>query len=529
MKKASFWFIGLSLLVFSCRKSLEKPSWDVDLIGPIVYSSLGLEDMIPDSLLQVNPDSSVTLVFNSTIYELSLDTLVVIPDTTVNEIFKLPAFAPPVNVNPGQQLFTQTDESSFNVSDVELTDAILLEGSCEVVLSSTINQPTDFTYSIPYATLNGIPFLQTITIPAGSIATPSSVTATFDLSGYELDLRGINHPYNSYTTIMTVTMSANGLPTVVTNTDIVNVQAGFYGLRPSFAKGYFGNRVISSPGESTYFDLFDKIVAGTLDIDQVNVDLKLTNWIGIDAGTVISLIEASNTSLGTAQTLNNSLIGNTIHLNRAINTGYTSNPTNYTVSLDEINSNIDDLLELLADEFTFAFDMEINPLGDISGHNDFIYHDKTFKADLNITLPLNLIANGLTLADTLDIALDKGENGYVTEGVFQVDVKNGFPLDGNLQLYFFDQNGNPVDSIVSSGTIPTAVTNISNIVTAPSNSMVEFRLNQSQMERLYNHERMILKVIFNTSSLTQHVSIYSHYKIDLKIRGDFNYHIEFNE
>lgn len=525
MKK--LYFLGLfSLLLLACRKEFERPSWEVDVVGPVVYTSLGISDMIPDSLLQVNPDSSITLVLNTTIYELKLDTLVSIPDTTVNDIFQLPAFVPPQNVVPGQQLFSLLEESSFNVTDVELTDALLLAGTCQITLSSTINEPVDFRYQIPSAKKNGVSFDQTITIPAGSISNPTFINATFDLSGYALDLRGTTHPFNSYSTEMTVTMSLSGQATVVTSSDKVIVSAGFNNLQPRFAKGYFGNRVVSSLGEVQEFDFFKNIVAGTLDIDQVDVILKISNWIGVDASANISLLEASNLNTGISQALSNAIINNTIHLNRATNSGWYSTPTFYQVNLNNGNSNIDELIEVLANQFAMNFSMEINPLGDVSGHNDFIYHDQTLKADLNIVLPLHAIANGLTLVDTLNISLNKGDNGYVTEGKFYIDVANGFPLNGQLELFFIDQNGLITDNITSSGNFTSGVTNASNIVTSKSNSVLEFRLNRTQMERIYNNEKMVLRAVFNTSNLSQHVVLYDHYRIDLKIRGDFNYRIE---
>jgi hypothetical protein len=138
-------------------------------------------------------------------------------------------------------------------------------------------------------------------------------------------------------------------------------------------------------------------------------------------------------------------------------------------------------------------------------------------------MPLSFIANNLSLADTIDIDIQEGENGRLTQGSFFVDVSNGFPLGGTLQLYFFDGLGNLTDSIVSTGTIPSAQVNASQIVTSASSSTLRFDIHENQMNRLYAGDRMVLKVVFNTSSLSQHVTIYDHYRIDLRIWGDFSY------
>lgn len=523
VKKHLLYLLSGCLVFVACRKNLERPSWDVDVVAPVVYSTLTIHDLIPDSLLQVNPDSSVTLVFDNTIYKMSLDTLVNLPDTMVVDSFQLPSFVPSQPVNPGQQIFAQTDESTFNVGDVELTDAILKSGFCEVLVSSTVDQPVDLVYTITSATLGGTVFTQTVTVPAGSQLSPATQSASFDLSGAVLNLRGTNHPYNSYSTHMVIKMSANSNPTNLNPGDKVKINATFGDLVPRFAKGYFGNRTISSAGQNTTIDIFNKITDGTLDIDQVDVNFKVTNWIGADAAVVISQLQGYNSGNGNSLNLNHNLIGSTIHLNRATNLGSSSSPTYYNAAMNNSNSNIDQLIELLPDQMNIGFDMELNPLGDISGHNDFIYDDQTLEASLNVTLPLHLIANNLTLADTLNISVTKGANGYVTQGTFNIDIDNGFPLSGNLQLYFFDIYGHLTDSIVSTGNITSAQTNASNIVTSSTSSTVQLQLNESQMNRLYSGDRLILKVIFNTSSLTQHVVIYDQYKINFKIRGDFNY------
>ncbi|HRE97943.1 MAG TPA: hypothetical protein PK637_14330, partial [Flavobacteriales bacterium] len=80
----------------SCKRDLQRPSWDIGVVGPVIHSSLGLGNMIADSLLQVNPDSSVVLSFSGTVYELDADTLLKLPDTTITNSFSLPTIIPSV-------------------------------------------------------------------------------------------------------------------------------------------------------------------------------------------------------------------------------------------------------------------------------------------------------------------------------------------------------------------------------------------------------------------------------------------------
>src|SRR5687768_16129445 len=82
--------------LFSCRKEFGNPEWDVDGLVPILKTSLNFNDLIADSLLQENPDNSLTLVYNNNVYSLTADSLFEIPnyDTTRKYYFSVPLTLP---------------------------------------------------------------------------------------------------------------------------------------------------------------------------------------------------------------------------------------------------------------------------------------------------------------------------------------------------------------------------------------------------------------------------------------------------
>src|SRR5580765_8150453 len=81
----------VALLFFSCKKHIEsRPSWDASILAPLLQSSLTLDDLLADSLLQTNADHSVSLVLSNKLYDASLSDLTVkIPDTTIKVGFSL--------------------------------------------------------------------------------------------------------------------------------------------------------------------------------------------------------------------------------------------------------------------------------------------------------------------------------------------------------------------------------------------------------------------------------------------------------
>ncbi|MFN3343649.1 MAG: hypothetical protein ACK40M_13195, partial [Flavobacteriales bacterium] len=53
MKKSFLLLLPALSLVWglsSCKRDLQRPSWDIGVVGPVIHSSLGLGNMIADSL-----------------------------------------------------------------------------------------------------------------------------------------------------------------------------------------------------------------------------------------------------------------------------------------------------------------------------------------------------------------------------------------------------------------------------------------------------------------------------------------------
>ena len=80
---------------FSCKKELQpKPSWETLLLIPIAKSDLSLGNIVGDTLIKTNNDSSLQLVYESTIYSLKPgDGAFQIPDTAVKGNYNLSALA----------------------------------------------------------------------------------------------------------------------------------------------------------------------------------------------------------------------------------------------------------------------------------------------------------------------------------------------------------------------------------------------------------------------------------------------------
>ncbi|MGQ0829190.1 MAG: hypothetical protein ACT4ON_12450 [Bacteroidota bacterium] len=527
MRKAAFLVCLIILSFFSCRKELEKPYWDTEILAPLVNASLDINNILPDSILQINPDSSLKIVFQNDIYKLAMDTLFKIPDTTLNKVY--PMFS--VKLPPGQVVIPNNQiETSYNLKGIQLRVAIIKSGLVRYTIKNYIHEVTDFVYTIPSAKLNNVPFSINISVPAAVGTTPGIFTKVYDLSGYVFSLTGINgNKINTLYTALTASISASATDSVqLSSSESLVIENEFYDIQPYYTKGYFGQNTFNIGPEQTDFTMFNRIVGGAINLEDVNFNLKIENPIGIDARAYISNLSSINTRTGNTINLSNSIIGSAININRAAESGGNVFPTSANFPLTISNSNIKNLIENLPDKFGYTMQVNTNPLGNVSGSNDFIYSDKLLNVRLDMEIPLSLVASNLILTDTFNLAISNS-NGVknVHSGTVTLFANNGFPFDAAMQFYLLNENNVVVDSLLGyANTIDEASVNSSYRVIAKKLTKIVVPVSESKMNLLYNTKKVMLKVKFNTGTPPQYMKIYSDYKIDIKLVGDFNYTIQ---
>lgn len=529
------------LLAFSgCRKE-GSPVWDTGLLAPIAHSTLTVNNLVPDSLQQINGDQSVTIVYANDFFNFTSDSLYTIPDTTLTNSYNWP-FAS-LTVTPGSQLTPANNiqQTTYGISGIDLVYVILRGGTMQLKLKNDIRQPILLQYKIPCARKNGIPFDTTFVVAAAADSlTPTLMNATVDLSNYEITMTGTQGDrVNTIITefIATIDPNASG-PTTIYTADSVAVINTFSGIDPYYVRGYFGNNTIAVGPEETAFEFFSKITSGTLSLESLSMNLELQNYIGMDARVYINSIYSRNTRTGNTVQLTAPILGQAINFNRATSTGggLPVNPYIYSYTLDNSNSNAKQLLENLPDRLGYDLQVITNPLGNVSGSNDFFFVDYPLQAKLNIEMPLSFAAGGLTFTDTVETdftGITEKEN--VLSGTLTVHADNGMPFATGLQVYFVDAAGNVTDSIVAApnsiAAAPVAVAGTSPSVSwrasGSTQSVLRIPLDETKMQRLLSSGRLLLRAVFNTAQQPDHVKIYNTDQLDLRLTADVNYRVTY--
>lgn len=521
-----FLICAFILVLFSgCRKDKDSTSWDVDALAPLVYTSLSIENLIPDSLVSYNENELVFLSFTDTVLNLELDTLIQLPDTSITESFSFPVGG--INFPPGSQLENIEEEIEIESGDIELKYASIQSGTIVIDLISTLQGAAICNYIIPDATFNGEPLMIEELVPGASPGEPTIMQFTFDVSGYDLDFTNGSEPFNHLPTSFTVIADPDGPPLPVSIGNGFELTTTFQAVTPAYAEGYFGQQIVETGVESQEVNAFDFIEGGSIDIDQVNIDLRILNGFGADIRTTLHQFNAVNSISNNSVGLNHSIIEGPINLNRATHPSGSPVPSVYDIELTETNSDIDQMLENLPDAFEIDATLELNPLGNISNHHDFAYAESTISGLLDINIPLCLIAEDLQLADTTDFSLgeeDMLEN--VNSGRLIVQITNGFPLEGNLWIEALDENDEVLRDLIPDGYFSTGMTDENNVVTNTMYSEISIPIDRDIIEDLRHSTNLVIRARLSTSSTTTHVKIFKHYQLDVKVVADLNYHVD---
>ena len=130
------------LLFFACKHELEKPTWDVDMIVPLVHSQMNIDDMLSDSNLNIveNEEGYISLIYEQDLLNINYDSLIT--------------------------LETNSEEKSIRIDSVNFNDVVIEQ---IITIGSVINELPLGTFLFPDGSQREIPdmagIVQNDTIP----------------------------------------------------------------------------------------------------------------------------------------------------------------------------------------------------------------------------------------------------------------------------------------------------------------------------------------------------------------------------
>lgn len=483
-----------TITLISCRK--EKTSWDSNWSAPLIHGSLTINDLIPQEYTATNMDGYLSLVYHDTAYSFSIDTLLDLPDTSVQSVINVGQFSD-ITVEPG---FAFTDDygSDYDLGQIELKQVILGQGTAIMKVISPWAGQSLMTIEFPLIDEMGSPFSRTYPVPAGSQSDPVTVSGEVDMTGFDMDLRGLlGIAYNEVPANFIVVSDEETNSFVVTAADTVLIDVAFTDLVPRYAKGYFGQYELT---DTVGFSLapMKKIIDGTLDIDSVDIRVTVRNGFNLIAQSTITKLSGINTRTLNEVDLTFDQLGNPINLNPASGGLWSTVPSDYPIEINNLNSNVTEFIENLADSMSLGYSLFINPDGNVTAGSDELYPSSSLDLYVDAEFPLNFSANDLTLVDTFEISYDGVESVSPQNGEVRMTYTNGFPLEAGATFYLLDENDVILDSIFSTSPILSGSYDEVSYLTTASSGTVFYSVLGSTVENLELAKKLMLKVSFST-------------------------------
>jgi hypothetical protein len=309
----------------------------------------------------------------------------------------------------------------------------------------------------------------------------------------------------------------------ITPQDSVFIVSTFDELKVEYVHGYFGRQDYNDKGSSA-FELFSSIKSGTFDLAHINGKLNITNFTGMDLQLSMDKISAYRSADQKEVLLNDPIVGQTINISRAVEKSYGLDhviPATVSFTLDQ--SNLDELIEMQPDSLRFVMSGKLNPMGNISGGNDFMYFDKSIIATFGLEIPLNLSINNLLIEDTAELDIQDTED--LKSGAFYMYVDNMFPFDLKLQLYLTDQSGQIVDSLLAGQTeVSSAQIDQNGFAISPSKNMLKIPLTAEKIALLHKYKDILIRARVNSYQNKQY-QIYQNYYMDIRVVADVKYEL----
>ncbi|HWZ21232.1 MAG TPA: hypothetical protein VNW06_01190 [Cytophagaceae bacterium] len=462
--------------------------------------------------LQLSGGSGVTIDLNQ-----SIDVILTISGVSVSSA---------TAIFPNQDVVTEGDQVSLLglTNGIELTYAEIASGYLVVEVYSTVEQDLYFTYNVPSASKGGIPFVTQSVVTAAPSGQTSHKVFQYDFTGYAMDLTGQNHDtVNTFYNTLLGQIKYTGQKVYLSLSDSIVVSVSTLNLKPSYVRGYLGNDTINIGPSSASLDIFKNIESGTLNFENIKMNLVIDNGFGLDGTAKINTITASNTRTGASQTLTGPNISTPLTIAKATDHPYLSAVNTFDMST---SSNATSLINTLPNKVNYNAQVITNTAGNTKTYTDFAYNTGSFKAYLDIEMPLSIIASQLVLSDTVPFNTASIKKRNVNSGTLSVFVNNGFPLGASLKMYLLNGSGTVIDSLTSlPNAIMSAPVDGTFKVTSKQSSHLSFPIDATKMNNLYNTYKVIFKIEFTTQPNSNYLKIYSDYSIDFKLVGDLNYSV----
>lgn len=494
-----------AIIIAACKKQDLK--WNSQWEAPIADGKIKVSDLLDERYLMVNDSGWYELVFDTTI-DLAVDTLLSVKDTTLELTYEVPVS---INVPPGVMLINETqNQAAMLPKGFVLKQMNLKSGNLHYRIENYIDGPLRCKYNIQRASINGLPLEINVEVNGANVTTPGVVEGDFDLSNAIIDLTGVTgFLVNDLATTMQIYASNSLTQNIpVSAGDHVVITVSFENPVVSYAKGYFGQEQLHI---DETFSLGENFPNGEFHLKALDWKCQFQNWMGVDLKMAFHSFEVNKTGKETLN-IGGPGLGDVITLARAEDWQGAVNPQLIDWHWNNQNSNLLELTNYMGGQAHISADLQLNPLGNNNGTNDFIYPEKMFSIHSHIQSPLCFNAKLIHAEEW--VALD-WDNNVDWNGKLKVQLENAFPFDAALTFIHESEvigvvRLNPGGWDASNNTVITDL------------CISELTLTSAQWEGIKKNGGFRVEWVFNTTNYPGFVCLRPEQYAAVKVIGNVN-------
>jgi hypothetical protein len=306
--------------------------------------------------------------------------------------------------------------------------------------------------------------------------------------------------------------------------DVIDFELQFEDPKVSYARGYFGAHSYSL-NEIVDFSALANMPDGILNLEQTSMEFSIRNAVGVDAQIDIAEISNYNQLTQTSVALEHPTLFEPLNITRAQDNGGIVDAFEYNFNVNSSNSNLDAFFENLPSQFQLQGDVTINPLGNVSDGNDFVYTDDALQAGFRVDVPLKIGLQNIHLADTL--FLTNAAPDIPLNGKLLLWISNGYPVETSVSLYIIE-NGQRVtlaEGMLINSATPSSTPN----APVAAESWIEIETTESTLSKLNEENPLLIDVVLHTPGAPTPVGLYANQFIDFRLIVDGTYTLQYGE
>ena len=539
MKKIKFKHIVFIVILLPAIQACDLSYLDKDIedfdteasfaiaVGNITYTVGELFNEIDAESVEIkeNNEGIVSFVYLDTLASVTAVNAIEIPDQS----FPSQDYNPGIDIpSPGSLInktliLDQIPPFVFSLSGSngeEFNEIVFSDGNLQLTVQSTFTD-VDIDLTLTFNSLRSktddTSYEATI-----SINGTTSEIIDVDLTDFWADLTDDgNGGSTTNTLVLTVSGSINlEVGDTISPEQKLSFSLGMTNLQFEAIYGDLKNQTINSESLTIDFDVFDDFGTGTLLFADPTLRLIVDNSFGFPLGIDFGNIAASNASE------TKFLMGAITDTPQIINSptlAQEGQTVRDFITIENTNSNIDDLLALKPSQFTVDIFATSNPN---SGSNqNFSLNTSALSAYVEVNMPLDVVFENIEFEHELD-NINGADFEDLGETTLYIHTINTIPLGGTLEMVFYNDN-----SIVHTTTklvvFAAAPVDTNGISTGATENTASFDIKGDDIKTA---TKAVLKLKMNTTNASSNspVKLLAANTLDVSITTDVSIDINNN-